>query len=78
MKVRFSSAARKGLRKMPPADQIALVEKLERYATDGTGDVVKLVGQAGYRLRHGVWRAVFELIDGIYVVRIAHRKDVYR
>ncbi len=40
--------------------------------------MVKLVGEPGYRLRHGVWRAIFELIEGVYVVRIAHRKDVYR
>jgi mRNA interferase RelE/StbE len=78
MKVHFSNEARKGLKSMPVADQVAIVGKLVRYAETGVGDVVKLVGEAGYRLRHGHWRAVFELVDGIYVVRIAHRRDVYR
>lgn len=63
---------------MPTADRVALVAKLVRYAADGTDDVVKLVGQRRYRLRHGDWRAVFELIDGVYVVRIAHRREAYR
>ncbi len=76
--VRFSDAARRGLKTMPTADRVALVAKLVRYANDGTGDVVKLVGQRGYRLRHGNWRAIFELIDGVYVVRIAHRSEAYR
>ncbi|MEF2550641.1 type II toxin-antitoxin system RelE/ParE family toxin [Aurantimonas sp. A2-1-M11] len=78
MEIRFSSEARKGLREMPTADRNALVVKLVRYAETGNGDVIKLVGGRSYRLRHGNWRAVFELVDGIYVVRIAHRRDVYR
>ncbi|MCB8837674.1 type II toxin-antitoxin system RelE/ParE family toxin [Aurantimonas sp. VKM B-3413] len=77
MDVRFTKAARKGLKSMPAADQRAMVEKLVRYAETGLGDVIKL-GQPGYRLRHGDWRAVFELVDGIYVIRIAHPRDVYR
>ena len=63
---------------MPPADRAALMAKLDRYAADGTGDVVKLAGGSGFRLRHGMWRAIFELVDGVYVVRIAHRRDIYR
>ena len=63
---------------MPVVDQTAIVGKLVRYAEIGTGDVIKLVGEPGYRLRHGDWRAVFELMDDVYVVRIAHRRDVYR
>ena len=78
MKIHFSKVARKGLERMPAADQVAIVDKLVRYAETGIGDVIKLVGEPGYRLRHGVWRAVFVLVDGMYVVRIAHRRDVYR
>ena len=78
MKIRFSHEARRGLKRMPLADQTAIVQKLIRYAETGVGDVVKLVGEPGFRLRHGDWRAVFELVDGMYVVRIAHRRNVYR
>ncbi|MBP0616679.1 type II toxin-antitoxin system RelE family toxin [Jiella mangrovi] len=78
MDIRFSNAARRGLKAMPAKDQAAMVTKLIRYADTGEGDVVKLTDQTGYRLRHGNWRAVFELIDGIYVVKIAHRREVYR
>ncbi|ESR23370.1 type II toxin-antitoxin system RelE family toxin [Lutibaculum baratangense] len=78
MKVIFSNVARRGLKRMPVTDRVAIVSKLERFAADGTGDVIKLVGEPRFRLRHGVWRAVFELVDDVYVVRIAHRKDIYR
>ena len=63
---------------MPAKDQAAMVAKLIRYTDNGEGDVVKLTDQPGYRLRHGNSRAVFELIDGIYVIKVAHRREVYR
>ena len=78
MKIRFTNAARRGLKAMPAKDQVAIVGKLVRYADTGEGDVIKLTDQPGYRLRHGNWRAVFELVDGIYVIKIAHRREVYR
>lgn len=43
---------------------------------------VKLAGQdSAYRIRVGDYRIVYEIIDRvltIYIVRVAHRKDVYR
>ena len=78
MEIRFAPTARKGLRRMPISDQAAIVDKFIRYAETGAGDVIKLVGEPRYRLRHGDGRAVFELLDGVYVVRVAHRRDVYR
>jgi mRNA interferase RelE/StbE len=78
MEIRYSHEARKGLKRMPLADQAAIVMKRVRYAEIGVGDVIKLVGEPGFRLRHGDWPAVFELVDGIYVVQIAHRRNVYR
>ena len=51
------------------------------YALTGLGDVRRLKGQSGYRLRVGDWRVVFDrdlANREIYVRAIAHRRDVYR
>jgi mRNA interferase RelE/StbE len=77
MQVNFTNAATKALRKMPKKDVAALVAKLNAFAATGTGDVKKLVGEPYYRLRHGDWRAIFEIEGDILVVRIAHRREVY-
>jgi mRNA interferase RelE/StbE len=41
----------------------------------------KLAGRDDYRIRVGDWRVVYELDDArrhVIIVRIAHRRDVYR
>ncbi len=52
------------------------------YALTGHGDVRALVGPTSYyRLRVGDWRVVFELDTTrreVRVLRLAHRRDVYR
>ena len=77
MRVTFTKAALKSLRKMPEKDSKALVAKLKIYAETGQGDVKKLQGRSEYRLRHGEWRALFEIDHGVIVLRVAHRREVY-
>jgi mRNA interferase RelE/StbE len=41
----------------------------------------KLSGGEGYRIRCGVYRVIYSIEDDrlvVYVVKIGHRKDVYR
>jgi mRNA interferase RelE/StbE len=41
----------------------------------------KLSGREGYRIRVGEWRAIYRVDDQqrrVDVVRVAHRRDVYR
>jgi mRNA interferase RelE/StbE len=41
----------------------------------------KLSGQNKYRVRHGAYRIVYGIEDEkliVYVVKVGHRKDVYR
>jgi len=78
MRITYTNAARKGLRKMPASERTALIARLEAYAATGEGDVKRLVGSERFRLRHGDWRAIFEIEDGVLVVRVAHRRDVYK
>jgi mRNA-degrading endonuclease RelE of RelBE toxin-antitoxin system len=53
---------------------------LDRYLTNGTGDVKKLKPPFnGLRLRCGDYRVFFDLKDNnIEITAIRHRKDAYR
>lgn len=77
MQVVISRTAQKALRRMPGKDAAALIGKLESFAATGEGDVKKLVGAPYYRLRHGDWRAIFEIEGNLLVLRIAHRREAY-
>ena len=78
MQVVYTPRAVKDMRALPPADRAALERKLIDYALTGQSDVVRLQGSASFRLRHGQWRAIFDIRDGVIVLRIAHRREVYR
>jgi mRNA interferase RelE/StbE len=42
---------------------------------------VKLAGGEGWHIRIGDWRAIYDIDDGaqlVTVLRVKHRKDVYR
>jgi mRNA interferase RelE/StbE len=52
--------------------------KLTGYAANGIGDVKRLKGRAGSRLRVGDWRVIFVEEGGsIIVVAVGNRKDIY-
>jgi len=51
---------------------------LTEYATTGKGDVKRLKGRQGLRLRVGDWRVIFyEEGESIVVVAVGHRREVY-
>jgi mRNA interferase RelE/StbE len=52
--------------------------RLREYAASGKGDVKRLKGRAGARLRVGDWRVIFyEERDAIIVVAVGHRREIY-
>ena len=52
--------------------------KLTIYATNGSGDVKRLKGAAGCRLRIGDWRVIFiEDARSITVIAVGNRKEIY-
>jgi mRNA interferase RelE/StbE len=52
--------------------------KLTEFAETGRGDVKRLKGQAGCRLRVGDWRVIFiEEDDTIVVAAVGHRREIY-
>jgi mRNA interferase RelE/StbE len=51
---------------------------LTEFATTGHGDVKRLKGRDGVRLRVGDWRVIFYEDRGAIVVAAAgHRRDIY-
>jgi mRNA interferase RelE/StbE len=75
----YTLAGRKGLRALPPPVQAEIKAKLARYAESGAGDLTKLQGMAGARLRVRDYRVIFVETDKTIEVRaVGHRRDIYR
>jgi mRNA interferase RelE/StbE len=52
--------------------------RLTKLATSGKGDVKRLKGREGSRLRVGDWRVIFyEESGAIVVVAVGHRREIY-
>ena len=75
-------SAAKELRALPANDRKRVVTKIEGLASDprppGTE---KLSGAEKYRLRQGDYRVLYSVDDSrkiLVIVKIGHRRDVYR
>lgn len=80
--VEYTPAARRMLRKLP-----ASIQKTIHLAIEGLGAEPrpsgsrKLTGSEFWRLRVGDYRVVYAIEDGklvVLVVKVAHRREVYR
>jgi len=64
------------------ADRRRIIERIEAFADDPRPPgSQKLSGNDRYRLRQGPYRIIYAIVDDelvVYVVKIGHRKDVYR
>ena len=78
MKVIYHPNAEKVLARLPAHDRDMIKTKLRLFAETGQGDVRKLTARDEYRIRIGVWRALFVIQDGVLVLKVAHRREVYR
>lgn len=70
----FAAIPRKDLKKILKRIQ-GLVENLRPWGCE------KLTGQERYRLRQGRYRIVYSIQDDdltVWVVKVGHRKDIYR
>lgn len=81
--IRYTKDALKTLRKMPRNLAILVEGKITQLADGGNalaGNVKKLQGRDGYRLRVGDYRVIYMIDNGallIIIVRIGSRGDVY-
>jgi Cytotoxic translational repressor of toxin-antitoxin stability system len=74
----FTPTATRQWLKLSPHVRERIGKKLDAFAATGHGDVKKLKGHAGARLRVGDWRVIFyQEAETIVVVAVGHRRDIY-
>ena len=75
-------SAAKELETLPAKDRKPVAAKLRRLASEARPPgSEKLSGQENYRLRQGDYRVVYSVDDDesvVVIVKIGHRRDVYR
>lgn len=78
MQIAFTAAATRQWLNLSADVRRRLDAKLTAFAQTGQGDVKRLKGRAGARLRVGDWRIVFYLDrDTVIVAAVGHRREIY-
>ena len=80
-RVVYKASVEKDLKKIDKAEAKKILHKIERELAKDSDKGVALSGtfQGLYRYRIGDYRIIYtRTVDGILVLRIGHRKDVYR
>lgn len=76
--IAFTATSSRQWIKLSPDVRRRIDRKLMEFATTGHGDVKRLKGQAGMRLRIGDWRVIFyEDRATIIVAAVGHRREIY-
>ncbi len=80
--LQIKRSAAKALSKITKNDRIQLIEAIDRLREEpNAGGVLKGEFAGLRRLRVGSYRIIYEVFDEqlvVLVIRIGHRKDVYR
>ena len=78
----FKESVYKDLKTIPKADLRKILSRIKKHSDDPRpAGCEKLTGQGQYRLRQGRYRIVYSIQDDkltIWVVKVGHRKDIYR
>jgi mRNA interferase RelE/StbE len=81
-KIYFKESIEKDFRTIPKKDLQKIILRIKALARDPRPPGhEKLTGQERYRIRQGHYRIVYSIQDKeftVWVVKIGHRKDVYR
>ena len=81
-KVFFRKSVRKDLESIPKRDLKRILDEIASLATEPRPHgCEKLSGQQRYRIRQGRYRIVYGIEDDkliVWIVKVGHRKDVYR
>ena len=76
--VYFTPTAARQWRKLSADIRLRIDAKLMTYATTKSGDVKRLKGAGGCRLRIGDWRVIFmEDARLITVIAVGNRREIY-
>ena len=81
-KVYFKDSVEKDFRVIPKKDIKKILQRIKSLTSDPRpSGCEKLTGQERYRVRQGRYRIVYSIQDTvltIWIVKVAHRKDIYR
>jgi len=81
-KLAFKNSVSKDLRSIPNKDVARILKRIEALQENPRPvGSEKLSGQERYRIRQGVYRIIYEVVDDhlvVTVVKIGHRKHVYK
>ena len=81
-KIEIKKSAVKELNNLPSNDLKKIIQRIQNLADNPRPhDCKKLTGEEKYRIRSGDYRILYFIEDDIitiYVVKVGHRRDVYR
>jgi mRNA interferase RelE/StbE len=81
-KIYFKESVEKDLKPIPQKDFKKILRRIDSLAENPRPQgCEKLTGQERYRIRQGKYRILYSIQDNeftVWVVKISHRKDVYR
>ena len=81
-KILFKKSVQKDFNAIPKKDLSKILDRIELLAEDPRPLACeKLTGQERYRLRQGRYRILYSIQDDeltVWVVKVGHRKDIYR
>lgn len=82
MKIIFDSLAKRDLKKLDSQFQKRILAVLDDFSAGKPVDIKKMQGNTGYwRIRTGDYRIVLDIVfvDNVaYVLKVRHRREVYR
>lgn len=81
MKIKITSRAEKDLYKLDSKTKNRILKKLKEYSLDPFPHLKKLSNNSigNFRFRTGDYRVIFDIIENeIVVLRIGHRKEIYK
>jgi mRNA interferase RelE/StbE len=74
----FTATSTRQWAKLSPDVRSRIDKRLTEFAATGHGDVKRLKGRDGMRLRVGDWRVIFFEDHGtIVVAAVGHRREIY-
>ncbi|MCX7005750.1 MAG: type II toxin-antitoxin system RelE/ParE family toxin [Kiritimatiellaeota bacterium] len=81
-KILLTASAAKELEALPKPDRLRIIERIKALGDNPRRmGCEKLIGEEKYRVRQGVYRILYAIHDDIItvvVVKIGHRREVYR
>ena len=81
-KVYFRESVEKDFNSVPKKDLVKILRRIEALSKNPRPlGCEKLTGQERYRVRQGRYRIVYSVQDEsltVWIVKVGHRKDVYR